>query len=65
MNTKNQHIIQLAKELFREERAITKLTGWFQIRETAAKNEEKYKDLSEERKTAALLADEQIGRAHV
>ena len=58
MNTKNQHIIQLAKELFREERAITKLTGWFQIRETAAKNEEKYKDLSEERKTAALLADE-------
>ena len=58
MKPKNQHIIDLAKALFREERSITKLTGWFQIRETAAKNEGKYADLSLERRTAALLHDE-------
>ena len=58
MNKKTQFVIDLAKALFREERAINKLTGWFQIRETAAKNEAKYADLSLERRTAALLRDE-------
>jgi len=53
-----QHNIELAKKLFQEERSIKKLTGWFTIRETAAKNEKKYADLSLERQTAALMHDE-------
>lgn len=50
--------IELAKKLFEEERSIKKLTGWFLIRETAAKNEEKYAHLSLERRCAALLREE-------
>lgn len=53
-----QHTIDLAKELFKEERNIKKLTGWFRIRETAAENDDKYPKLSPERKAAALLRDE-------
>lgn len=57
MSTPKQ-TIELAKALFREERAINKLTGWFRIRETAARNEGRYADLPEERRTARLLSDE-------
>ncbi len=55
MNAKNT--VELAKALFKEERSINKLTGWFQIRETAARNEGKWAHLSIERRSAALLRD--------
>lgn len=50
-----EKMIDLARSLFREERSINKLTGWFRIRESAAKHEKEYAALSEERRTAALL----------
>ena len=49
-----EKMIDLARSLFREERSINKLTGWFRIRESAAKHEKEYAALSEERRTAAL-----------
>lgn len=55
MNAKNT--VELAKALFKEERSINKLTGWFLIRENGAKNEEKFADLSLERRSAALLRE--------
>lgn len=58
MKNDSKNLISLAKKLFEEERSINKLTGWFLIRETAAKNEEKYKGLSLEGKCAAELIDE-------
>ncbi len=51
----SEKMIVLAKDLFREERSINKLTGWFHIRESAAKHESEYVDLSLERRTSALL----------
>ncbi len=48
-------MIALAKDLFLEERSINKLTGWFRIRESAAKHEDEYAALSSERRTSALL----------
>ena len=58
MNQNAKHTVELAKALFREERSIKKLTGWFRIRETAAREEQKYRSLSAERATAALLREE-------
>lgn len=57
MNIDVKHYTELAKKLFEEERSIKKLTGWFLIRELAAKNGEKYVSLSPERRAAALLRD--------
>ncbi len=50
-------IIDRAKALFREERALTRLDGWFLIREAYAANEEKYASLPPEEKAANLLYD--------
>ena len=36
---------EMAKELFKEERAINHLEGWFIIKEEEQKAEEKYKNL--------------------
>ena len=43
---------ELAKELFKEERAINHLEGWFLIKETEAAAEEKYKELTPMKKAA-------------
>jgi len=49
--------IAMAKALFREERARTRLDGWFLIRESYAAGEEKYARLSPEERAANLLYD--------
>ncbi len=50
-------VFGMAKDLFREERALTRLDGWFLIRESYAKNEEKYAFLPPREKAANLLYD--------
>ncbi len=50
-------VVNLAKELFREERALTRLDGWFLIRESYAANEAKYEALTPSEKAANLLYD--------
>lgn len=53
----NGQITNMAKELFKEERNIKRLDGWFIIKETEMKNEGKYKDLPDEIKKAHLLCE--------
>ncbi len=48
---------QMAKDLFREERAIMRLDGWFIAREAVMKTAEKYKNLSEELRCAHELCE--------
>ncbi len=50
-------VIDMAKALFREERARKRLDGWFLIRETCARSEEKYAALPPGEKAANLLYD--------
>ena len=50
-------VIDRAKALFREERALKRLDGWFLIREACARNEEKYAALPPGEKAAHLLYD--------
>lgn len=50
-------VIDMAKALFREERALKRLDGWFLIREACARNEEKYAALPPGEKAAHLLYD--------
>ncbi len=49
--------VLLAKELFKEERKINKLDGWFRTRESVASHEGEYANLSKERRASAVLAD--------
>lgn len=46
---------QMAKELFKDERKITKLTGWFLIKEIIQKYQSQYSILSKELRSAKLL----------
>ena len=54
---KNGEITQMAKELYREERNIKRLDGWFRIKEIEAMAEEKYADCGKEEKKAYLLCE--------
>ena len=54
---KPDEILSMAKELFLEERARTRLDGWFLIRESYAANDSKYASLPPEEKAARLLYD--------
>jgi pyruvate-formate lyase len=47
----------MAKALFREERSLTRLDGWFLIQESYAGGQEKYAHLPEEERAARLLVD--------
>jgi len=59
MNTiyKPGKLTQMAKELYREEREIKRLDGWFIAKETEMKNFPKYDGMNEEIKKANLLCD--------
>ena len=48
-------ITEMAKDLFKEERSIKRLDGWFLIKEMAFKYDEEYKDLPMELKSAKIL----------
>ena len=48
---------RMAKALFKEERAIKRLDGWFLAKEIERRNEEKYQGMDEEVKKASLLCD--------
>ena len=48
-------LTQMAKELFKEERRINRLDGWFLAKETEMLCEDKYKDCSPQVKKAYLL----------
>lgn len=50
-------LTQMAKDLYREERDIKRLDGWFIAKETEMLCEEKYKDLPDEVKKANLLCE--------
>lgn len=50
-------VVDMAKALFREERARNRLDGWFLIREANAHNEEKYSSLPPIERAANLLYD--------
>ena len=54
---KNGEITEMAKKLYREEREIKRLDGWFLIKEIEAMAEEKYADFSKEEKKAYLLCE--------
>lgn len=54
---KNGEITEMAKALFKEERAIMRLDGWFLAKETERWNEEKYQGMHPEVKKAHLLCD--------
>lgn len=47
-----QKLTQLADDLFKEERKINNLTGWFIIKETESKFEEEFKEFSPMKKSA-------------
>ena len=51
----SQHITELAKALFREERAINRLDGWFRIKELRRDSDEQFKDLSAVEKAGEQL----------
>jgi formate C-acetyltransferase len=53
----NGEITEMAKSLYREERDIKRLDGWFRIKEIEARAEEKYSHLSKEEKKAYLLCE--------
>ena len=50
-----EHITQMAKALYREEKAKTRLDGWFLAREIVCDHEEEYTGLSREMKAAKEL----------
>lgn len=50
-------ITEMAKALYREEREIKRLDGWFLTKETEMKNDAKYADLNPELKKAYLLCE--------
>lgn len=52
-----QKLTAMAKELFREERAIDRLDGWFLAKETEMRTDEKYAGLAPEVKKAHLLCE--------
>lgn len=54
---KSGEITAMAKALFKEERAIARLDGWFLAKETEMNNSNKYDGLDEEVKKAYLLCD--------
>jgi len=54
---KNGEITEMAKALYREERNIKRLDGWFRIKEIEAMAEEKYADYGKEEKKAYLLCE--------
>ncbi|MBE6644973.1 MAG: hypothetical protein E7612_06315 [Ruminococcaceae bacterium] len=54
---KNGEITEMAKALYREEREIKRLDGWFLIKEIEANAEEKYAKLCMEEKKAFLLCE--------
>jgi len=53
----NGEVTDMAKALFKEERAIKRLDGWFIAKETERMNEEKYQGLHPEVKKAHLLCE--------
>ena len=54
---KNGQITEMAKALYREEREIKRLDGWFIAKETEMLCDEKYKDMPAELKKAHLLCE--------
>lgn len=54
---KNGEITEMAKALYREERSIKRLDGWFLIKEIEARVEEQYADCGKEEKKAHLLCE--------
>ncbi len=54
---KNGEITEMAKALYREEREIKRLDGWFRIKEIEAEAEKRYAHLGTEEKKACLLRD--------
>ena len=54
---KNGEITKMAKALYREEREIKRLDGWFRIKEIEAAAEEKYAEYGKEEKKAYLLCE--------
>ena len=54
---KNGEITKMAKALYREEREIKRLDGWFRIKEIEAAAEEKYAEYAKEEKKAYLLCE--------
>ncbi len=54
---KNGQITKMAKALYREEREIKRLDGWFIAKETEMLLDEKYKDMPAELKKAHLLCE--------
>ncbi|MBQ4339275.1 MAG: hypothetical protein IJC37_07620 [Clostridia bacterium] len=55
VNCNHETVTLMAKELFKEERAIKRLDGWFLARETAVAQAEKNKGLSKEMSAALEL----------
>ncbi len=54
---KNGELTQMAKALFKEERQIDRLDGWFLAKETEMLCDEKYKNMGDELKKAHLLCE--------
>lgn len=54
---KNGKLTKMAKALYRNERKIKRLDGWFIAKETEMLNADKYKDCSDELKKAYLLTE--------
>ncbi len=54
---KNGELTKMAKALYKEEREIKRLDGWFIAKETEMLNDEKYKDYAPEIKKAHLLCE--------
>ena len=54
---KTGELTQMAKELYKEEREIKRLDGWFLAKETEMKNDEKYSEFPPEVKKAYLLCE--------
>lgn len=54
---KSGRLTEMAKALYKEEREIKRLDGWFIVKETEMKNSDKYQGLHEEIKKAHLLCE--------
>ena len=57
MKTSPEKLVAMAKALFREERAIDRLDGWFSAKEIEMQNDGKYEGLDKEEKKAHLLCE--------
>ena len=53
----SQKLIEMAKSLFKEERKIDRLDGWFLAKEIEMRSDERYAGLDKERKKAHLLCE--------